>query len=217
MVTCRNCGAENTDGAADCSSCGAPLTAGAGETKKCPYCAETIKAEAVVCRFCGRDLRAGAPAGAVPAQSRAPDNSGSSKALLTLIIVALVAICLVSAVVRSLGSGAGGGGASSSPVVLAKTFVQFKVGTRTCIPDRIGNVVAKGQVSNTNATHTLQFVEIRLTLYDKGGAVINTSTGYTDSDKISPGQSSSYTVYGSDAGGAYDSCKVEVEDARDAN
>lgn len=74
-------------------------------------------------------------------------------------------------------------------------------------------MIIEGKVINISSTYDLQLVELRATIYDDSGKVINTNTGYIDSDILNSNSSSTFTVYVDDPHNEGERCKVEVEDA----
>lgn len=125
------------------------------------------------------------------------------KTFASVVLLLLAAGCAPSS--TSAGTAAAGS---------AKTFVLAKDSDMSCALDSIGNMIVTGKVSNTSKTLTLGFVELRATVQDPNGNTLNTDTGYVDSDKIGPGQSSTYSVYVKAPRGLIGKCVIEVEDAR---
>jgi hypothetical protein len=82
-----------------------------------------------------------------------------------------------------------------------------------CTRDSIGNVILEGTVKNTSNTYNLQFVKLRATLLSATGGVINTNTGFIDSDVLFSNTSSTYKIYVNAPGVTGGSCQVTVEDA----
>lgn len=119
--------------------------------------------------------------------------------------VCVVLLLLTAACAQSTGS---------RGTALAKTFVLAENSDMSCALDSIGNMILTGKVSNTSPTLTLQFVELRGSILDPGGKTMNTDTGYIDSDKLGPKQSSTYSIYVKAPRGVVGKCAIEVEDAR---
>jgi hypothetical protein len=194
------------------------------ETKKCPYCAETIKAEAVVCRFCGRDL---AIANSPQQQSAATQEPKTQprkqkKNFALVLVVSIVGICILLWAITQTGPKSSSSytyyagtasGNSSLNTVYAKDFVYIPKDDWGCSHDSIGNMIFEGKVKNTSGTYNLQFVELRATVLTESFEVINTNTGYIDSDVLSANSSSTFKIYVDDPSNKGKHCKIEVEDA----
>jgi hypothetical protein len=80
--------------------------------------------------------------------------------------------------------------------------------------DSIGNVIFEGKVKNTSSTYDLQFVVLRATVFSSSGEVINTNTGYIDSDILYANSSSTFKIYVDDPSEEGRQYKVKVERAR---
>lgn len=83
----------------------------------------------------------------------------------------------------------------------------------TCTRDSIGNVILEGTVKNTSNSYNLQFVQLRATISTTAGTVINTNTGYIDSDVLFVNTSSTYKIYVNAPDTAEGSCQITVESA----
>lgn len=83
----------------------------------------------------------------------------------------------------------------------------------TCTRDSIGNVILEGTVKNTSNLYNLQFVQLRATISTTAGTVINTNTGYIDSDVLFFNTSSTYKIYVNAPDNAEGSCQITVESA----
>lgn len=98
-------------------------------------------------------------------------KQGSGVKILALIIGGIYLFsCCFSPIL--LGGGSGGGDSSYSSASDNVIIVNS-----TCRSDSIGNLIFEGTVKNTG-TSDLQFVELRATLKDNSGNVVNTNTGY---------------------------------------
>lgn len=185
------------------------------ETKKCPFCAESIKADAIICRYCGRDLISTiSQIAPTPGQT----NQGRMKNKSNIVVILLAAIILLCVMIWAIASVNKKNSyvpyTDSSPsTVYAKDFVQTTKEDWDCNHDSIGNVVFEGKVRNVSNDYDLRFVELRATVYSSSGEVINTNTGYIDSDILYAASTSTFTLYVDDPDEVGTKCKVDVEDA----
>jgi hypothetical protein len=190
-------------------------------TRKCPYCAETIKAEAKVCRFCGRDLKTGQPS-EYPTKAvieQVPHKKRRSFFTIFLAVIGLITIvcCGLYFLGEMLLSSPGTSGSPKEGSVRAEDLVIITKGEWRCYHDSIGNAILEGKVWNSSNIHSLRFVELRATILSSGGSVINTSTGYIDSDILAPNSTSTFRIYVDDPNNEGDDCRIRVESARFAN
>lgn len=103
--------------------------------------------------------------------------------------------------------------APDESIVYAAEQVDFVPNTLRCRDDTIGDAVISGKVKNIGS-RDLQFVELRGTIYDSAGNIINNETTYIDSDVLYAGSTSTYSVYVNDPGRQLVRCEIQVEDAR---
>jgi len=69
----------------------------------------------------------------------------------------------------------------------------------------------EGTVYNDTA-RTVRFVRIRVTIFDDAGKIVNTNLGYTQSDKIAPGTSATFSTYVDNPHYAAKKCSAQIED-----
>jgi hypothetical protein len=82
-----------------------------------------------------------------------------------------------------------------------------------CTRDILGNVIFEGTVKNNSSIYNLRFVKLRATIISTTGEVINTNTGYIDSDVLFTNTSSTYKIYVNAPGDAGGTCGIVVDDA----
>jgi endonuclease YncB( thermonuclease family) len=80
-----------------------------------------------------------------------------------------------------------------------------------CTREAITFVTIRGKVVN-HTSYTLLSLRVRGTIYDSNGQQVNTSAWFIDSDRLDPGQSSTYEVLISDPNLQFKSCSIGVED-----
>lgn len=127
--------------------------------------------------------------------------------LCTLLLALLLAACAPSAheqsdILTAIATG----------LPSAASFVTVDAKAARCDHDLIGNMIAKGKVHNESRAD-LGRVELRATVYDKAGAIVNTNTSYIASDELAAGASSTYSIYIDDPSEDGVKCVVTVEDA----
>lgn len=82
-----------------------------------------------------------------------------------------------------------------------------------CSHDGIGNMIFEGKVRNTGS-RPLTLVELRATVYtEEGGEVVNTNTGFIDSDILLPEATGTFRIYVDDPDNAGTYCGIKVESA----
>lgn len=64
----------------------------------------------------------------------------------------------------------------------------------SCKHDGIGNAICSGKIYNISSID-FEFVQIRFTIFDKDKNLINTNTGYIDSDILFGNSSSTFKIY----------------------
>jgi hypothetical protein len=74
-------------------------------------------------------------------------------------------------------------------------------------------MIFKGTIKNTSNEYDLKFIELRGTALKADGTVINTDTGYIDSDIVSKGKTSTFEIMVSNPDNVGTKCKIAVEDA----
>jgi len=124
----------------------------------------------------------------------------------------IAAVCLVSMLPPGSNSSPSSSNNSSPNTVDAKDFV--KINDFDCSHDSIGNMIFEGKVKNTSSTYDLQFVVLRATVLSFSGEVINTRTGYIDSDILYANSSSTFKIYVDDPNYEGSQCRIKVERAR---
>lgn len=82
----------------------------------------------------------------------------------------------------------------------------------SCRNDSIGNTIFEGRIKNTSDSLSFSRVELRGTLYSNDDIVMNTNTGFMDSDFIGPGAESSFTVYVDNPKSQKMTCTISIED-----
>ena len=64
----------------------------------------------------------------------------------------------------------------------------------SCEHDSIGNAICSGVIQNVTSS-SFKYVQVRIVIYDKNKEIINTNTGFIDSDILYANSSSTFKVY----------------------
>lgn len=174
------------------------------QNKKCPYCGELINPDAIICRFCNRQLHI--PENLNEPKITRPTNN-NSKGLLILTILVVILLCpFFSSLLldnKNLTTTTGYKSAKDS-VELIDGF--------SCHHDSIGNMIIEGSVINIG-NQDLTFVELRAKALTSSDQVVNTNTGFIDSDVLYAGSTSTYSIYVDDPNDTASRCEISIEDA----
>jgi hypothetical protein len=141
--------------------------------------------------------------------------------LLSLLILVVICLCLAvffitnynDIMILLYGSPKSTNGNASPGSVYAKDFVEIVKDEWSCSHDSIGNMIIEGKVRNTSSTSVLQFVKLRGSVLTETGEVVNTNTGFIDSDVLYANAESTFKIYVDDPNNIGTQCKIRVEDA----